>query len=202
MNCYPSSRSSNSSDDEKDDKEDLNGLIAFSEGSLPAASKGTTSTFISRIKKEKQELDKCQLGGKATGFNPKRKETSPYEGTSSAAKKKEAVGTNEPVMDGCTEVTLLSPKEPDICKSFPSGNLNIKSNIDEVTSFDLIDLGSNTCWLNTDSLNTVDHILASWNEPSNTTPLGDNTLLLPVPPKWPSNTKFPELYLKSCQEPL
>ena len=88
MNCYPSSRSSNSSDDKKDDKEDLNGLIAFSEGSLPSASKGTTSTFISRIKKEKQELDKCQLGGKATGFNPKRKETSPYEGTSSAAKKK------------------------------------------------------------------------------------------------------------------
>ena len=48
----------------------------------------------------------------------------------------------------------------------------------------------------------VDHILASWKAPSNTTPSGDNTLLLPVPPKCPSNTKFPELYLKSCQEPL
>ena len=86
-------------------------------------------------------------------------------------------------MDGWTDVILLFPSEPEIFRSFPKGNLYTKSNLEEVTWFDLIDLGSKTCWSNADELNTVDHNLNSCKYPSNLVLDWANTLLLPVPPK-------------------
>ena len=94
---------------------------------------------------------------------------------------------------------MLSPFDPEFSNSLPKGNLYNKLKYEDVGSWDTIDLGLSVCWFIWDSLKIVFQYLNSWKYPSNKPVSGAIWLLLPVPPKYPCKTVFPELNKYSFQ---